>query len=276
MAQVGFVGMGDMGAPMVSRLLERGNDEVTVYGRRDDVVSKFVARGARRATSLEQLAESCDILIACVFSDPQLREVAAGPHGVLEHMRADAVFVSHTTGSPSQLADFAKIAPHVRIVDGAISGAPSDIREGRLTVLLGGDPAPVEAARGVVSAYANPIIATGPAGSAMAVKLLNNVLFAANAQLIASAVQAAQRFGIDARLLLEALTACSGGSTAAAYVLESGGPTEFADQVAKFVSKDIATAAAVAEEVGMDIDFMREVAEQGPLGLGPVDAASAL
>jgi 3-hydroxyisobutyrate dehydrogenase-like beta-hydroxyacid dehydrogenase len=181
------------------------------------------------------------------------------------------VLVSHTTGAPSLLNQLAVTAPRIGIVDAAISGSPNDIEQGRLTVMLGGEPSAVQAARAVVNAYADPIIETGPLGSAMVVKLLNNMLFAANAQLVAAAAAAGQPLGIEPDSLLTALDACSGGSAAGAWIQRTGGLTIFEERVAKFVGKDIATAVSVAAEVNANIDLIRRVAEEGPLALATVD-----
>lgn len=267
MTRVGFLGVGDMGAPMVSRLLDHGDHDLTLFARRPEVCQRFLSRGAYMASSLPELAEASDVLITCLFSDAQLRATAAGPDGFLVHLLPGSVLVSHTTGAPSLLNQFAETAPRIDVVDAAISGSPNDIERGRLTVMLGGDPSAVETARAVVSAYADPIINTGPRGSAMVVKLLNNLLFAANAQLIAAAAAAGQSLGIESNSLLAALDSCSGGSAAGGWIQRAGGLTIFEDRVAKFVGKDIATAVSVAEEVDANVELIRRVAEEGPLAL---------
>lgn len=270
MTRVGFLGVGDMGAPMVSRLLDRGGHDVVLFARRPEVCRDFLSRGAHLASSLPELAEASDVLLTCLFSDAQLRATAFGPDGFLAHLQPGSVLVSHTTGAPSLLDQLAVTAPRIDVVDAAISGSPNDIEQGQLTVMLGGEPSAVEAARAVVSAYADPIIKTGPRGSAMVVKLLNNMLFAANAQLVAAAAAAGQSLGINPHSLLAALDACSGGSAAGAWIQRTGGLTIFEERVAKFVGKDIATAVSVAEEVNADVEFIRNVAEQGPLALSTV------
>ena len=81
------------------------------------------------------------------------------------------------------------------MVDAPVSGGPDDIRAGRLTVLLGGPPAARARAAEVVRAYADPVIETGELGTALAVKLVNNFLFAANTQVLAEAVWLGEQLG---------------------------------------------------------------------------------
>ncbi|MGD1241613.1 NAD(P)-dependent oxidoreductase [Mycobacterium seoulense] len=267
MSRVGFFGVGQMGAPMVSRLLDRGQHEVVLYARRPEVCEHHAARGAGLAGSLKELARASDVLILCLFSDLQLRETAFGEEGFLAHLPEGAIVVSHTTGSPALVADIAQTAPHVRVIDGPISGDSEDILQGRLTVLLGGEPDAVDTARDVVSAYADPIIATGALGSALLVKLLNNLLFAANSQLLADTAAAGAKLGLDEGSLLAALSACSGSSAALQRVRQVGGLAPFERRVTPYLRKDVATAIALAEEMGVSIDFVRGVAEKGPLSV---------
>ena len=252
---------------MVSRLLDRGQHDIVLYARRPEVCEPYVRRGAHLTGSLKELARASDVLLVCLFSDPQLRETAFGDDGFLAHLPEGAIVVSHTTGSPALISDIAQAAPHARVIDGPISGDSEDILQGRLTVLLGGEPDPVETARNVVSAYADPVIATGALGSALLVKLLNNLLFAANSQLLADAAAAGAEMGLDEEALLAALSACSGSSAALQRVRQVGGLATFEGRVTPYLRKDVATAIVLAEEMGVSIDFVRGVAEKGPLSV---------
>jgi 3-hydroxyisobutyrate dehydrogenase-like beta-hydroxyacid dehydrogenase len=108
-----------------------------------------------------------------LFSDTQICELGLGPDGFIARARPGTVVVSHTTGTADHIA------------------------EGNLTVLIGGPADAVDRVTPVLAAYASPIIATGGAGSALTIKLINNVLFAANSQLVAAAVAAAEQAGAD-------------------------------------------------------------------------------
>jgi 3-hydroxyisobutyrate dehydrogenase-like beta-hydroxyacid dehydrogenase len=266
MTTIGFLGAGQLGEPMVHRLVAAGQP-TAVYARRDDVRSRLRGAGAVIADSAAELAATSDILICCLFSDAQLRETATGPDGFLTCMRPGSVFVSHTTGSVGTLRELAESSPSVSVLDAPVSGTADDIAQGTLTVLLGGAPDAVQRVRPMLAAYADPIVCTGGLGSAMDMKLINNVLFAANAQLVAAAVQIGDHLGVASEALLSALTVCSGNSNAASYVQGTGSIEAFAELAAPFLRKDVAAAVAAAEDAGADLGFLRSVVETGPLSL---------
>jgi 3-hydroxyisobutyrate dehydrogenase-like beta-hydroxyacid dehydrogenase len=120
------------------------------------------------------LARNSDILISCLFSDAQLRETGIGPDGFITNAKPGAVFVSHTTGTLSTLEalrDSSPLAPV--ILDAPVSGTADDIAAGTLTVLIGGPSDAVTAVTPILAAYADPVVATGALGSALALKLIN-------------------------------------------------------------------------------------------------------
>lgn len=263
---VGFLGAGQLGEPMVRRLLAAGQ-HTAVFARRDDVRARLRREGAVLANSIAELAESSDILISCLFSDAQLREAGLGPDGFISHARSGAVVISHTTGTPATLAELSESsALPPTIVDAPVSGTAQRIDDGTLTVLIGGPAHAIERVSPILAAYAGTIVPTGALGSALRVKLLNNVLFAANAQLLAAAVTVGERFGVAPATLLEALSVCSGGSYATGYALRKG-IASFADNAGPFLRKDVAAALAAAEHHDVDLGLLRSVIQSGPLPL---------
>jgi 3-hydroxyisobutyrate dehydrogenase-like beta-hydroxyacid dehydrogenase len=266
MTTIGFIGAGQLGEPMVRRLLGAGHS-TTVYARRDDVRSRLRDEGAALADSAAALASESDVLISCMFSDAQLRETALGPDGFIGNVKPGAVFVSHTTGSVSTLRELAESETAPTILDAPVSGTAEHIAQGTLTVLIGGAADAVELVRPILAAYADPIVATGDLGSALDIKLINNVLFAANAQLVAAAVHVGERLGVAPEALLDALSVCSGNSSAATYTRGVGGVDSFVQAAGHFLRKDVAAAVAAAEEAGADLGFLRSVVESGPLNL---------
>src|SRR5271156_5369294 len=99
---VGFLGAGQLGEPMVDRLLGAGHD-VVVYARREEARRRLEAKGAALADSVADLARGSDVLISCLFSDAQLRETGLGADGFITNAKPGLVFVSHTTGTLSTL-----------------------------------------------------------------------------------------------------------------------------------------------------------------------------
>jgi 3-hydroxyisobutyrate dehydrogenase-like beta-hydroxyacid dehydrogenase len=264
---IGFLGAGQLGEPMVERLLGAGHD-VRVHARREEARARLEAKGAALAESVAELARGSDVLISCLFSDAQLRETGFGPDGFIANAKPGSIFVSHTTGNLSTLEalrDTSAAPPD--ILDAPVSGTADDIAAGTLTVLLGGPGDAVAAVAPVLAAYADPVVPTGPLGSALALKLINNLLFAANAQLLASAAQLGTRLGVEPDVLLSTLQVCSAGSNVAAHAHRIGGMDRFEELAGPFLRKDIAACREAVAETGMDLGLLGIAVTDGPLAL---------
>jgi 3-hydroxyisobutyrate dehydrogenase-like beta-hydroxyacid dehydrogenase len=250
---------------MVERLLAVGRD-VRVVARRPEVRERFAGLGAEAVGEVTALG-ACGVVVCCLFDDTQLAEVLPA---VIEGLEPGALVISHTTGAPDvvrELGDLA-LARGVSLVDAPFSGTAADVRAGTLTVLLGAEPSDTVRARAVVEAYADPVIHTGPPGSALQVKLLNNSLFTAISQLTLTALLAAEALGVSAETLWSVLAVSSGGSKAADYIGRHGGAAEFVESVADVLDKDVAAVRRAAEWSGLDIGPILRAAVDGPLPIG--------
>jgi 3-hydroxyisobutyrate dehydrogenase-like beta-hydroxyacid dehydrogenase len=264
---VGFVGAGQMGEPMVRRLLGAGN-KVVLYARKQEVRDRLAEAGASLADSVADVAAQADVLVLCLFSDAQLGELATGEGGFMANAKPDAVVVSHVTGNGATLE--ALVADHPdgpSVVDAPVSGSAEDIAAGKLTILLGGPDAAVDRVAPVLAAYADPIVRTGGLGTALNLKLVNNILFAANAQLVSAAVELGRQLGIGATELLSAVSLSSGRSHALNSVKLLGGVDRFSKVAAPFLRKDVAACAAAADAADIDLGWLRSVVDSGPLEL---------
>jgi 3-hydroxyisobutyrate dehydrogenase-like beta-hydroxyacid dehydrogenase len=266
---VGFLGAGQLGEPILERLLGAGHN-VTVYARREEIRRRIEAKGATIADSVADLARGSDVLISCLFSDAQLRETGLGADGFIANAKPGAVFVSHTTGTLSTLEalrDSSAVPPV--ILDAPVSGTADDIAAGTLTVLIGGPSDAVASVTPILAAYADPVVATGARGSALALKLINNLLFAANAQILASATQLGVQLGVEPSVLLSTLQVCSARSHAAEQAQRVGGMERFAELAGPFLRKDIAACREAAAEADVELGLLATAVREGPLDLDP-------
>lgn len=261
---LGFVGAGQIGEPMVARLLGAGR-RVKLYARRAEVRERMAAAGAEVVPDVRDLADA-NVVISCLYSDSQVLDVLPA---VVGSMDPRAVLVSHTTGTPDTLRRLSEAggADGPGIVDAPFSGTADAVRAGRLTVFLGGQPQHTAAAVAAVAAYADPAIVTGGPGSALRVKLLNNLLFAAVSQLTLRALQVGGELGIAEDRLLAALAVSSGGSTAAGHIGAVGGSAGYIAGVAPFLRKDIAAGQELAAELDVDLSALLAAAGTGPINL---------
>jgi 3-hydroxyisobutyrate dehydrogenase-like beta-hydroxyacid dehydrogenase len=253
-----------MGLAMVGRLAAAGRD-LTVFARRPETRAALEQLGVGHTSELSEAAAHADVLLVCVFNDEQLTEVA-GP--LARALPAGAVLASHVTGRESTLRAVARRFPAIEVVDAPVSGGPAEIAAGQLTVLLGGSPAARARTGSVVRAYADPVIETGDLGTAMAVKLVNNLLFTVNAQLAAEAVRLGEALGLAPGPLLGALNQMSGASQASRVAEGAGaGMAAFAAGIAPYLRKDVALCLEQAAERGVDPGLLSEVARRGPLAV---------
>jgi 3-hydroxyisobutyrate dehydrogenase-like beta-hydroxyacid dehydrogenase len=246
---------------MVERLLA-ASFPVRFFARRADVVGHVSSLGAEAAGSLAAAGRGCEVVIVCVFTDAQVRQVGGHDDGLLGAMAPGSTLVIHTTGSPHTVEALAVAGARsgVRVIDAAVSGSPVDVRAGRLTLLVGGDEEGLEACRPVLASYADPIMHLGALGNGMRLKLVNNALFAANVQLAVEAARLAEQLGIPAGIATEAITHCSGDTRVLGLALQAGTPATFRSGVGRFISKDVEVAAAVAAELGVDLGLLGVVA----------------
>ena len=119
----------------------------------------------------------------------------------------------------------------------------------------------------VISAYADPIIHTGARGTALPVKLINNLLMAVNSQLLADGIRLGSQLGVEQLPLLEALEHMSGGSAASSYVSRHGGLDKFLDESVPYLVKDINACREQAAEDGFELGLLGRVVAEGPIDL---------
>jgi 3-hydroxyisobutyrate dehydrogenase len=216
--KVGVVGLGTMGAPMARHLISAGH-EVTVWNRTRHREEPLAALGAARAESAAAAAAGADAVLTCVSDDPDLEKVVLGADGVASTLPAGAVLVDCSTASPSLARKLAeRLAVDGRLfVDAPVSGGSEGAEKGTLTVFLGGSDESVARAMPVVQAFGARITHLGPAGSGQAAKAVNQVVLAGVYAGVAEGVVLAERFGLPAEALLEAL----GAGAADSWVLRN-------------------------------------------------------
>jgi 3-hydroxyisobutyrate dehydrogenase-like beta-hydroxyacid dehydrogenase len=259
MTEVGFIGAGRMGAPMVSRLLGAGH-HVKVLGRTSEKTAAITELGATAAATVPELAERAEVVVICVFTDEQVRQVCLDADLTAE-MPSGSTLLLHTTGSPKTAEMIAARGERsgVDVVDAPVSGGPHDIAAGRVTVFAGGTDDAVACVTPVLAAYADPILHIGPVGAGQRVKLVNNTLFASQIGLLVEAVKLARSLGIPEAALLSALPHGSGASRALAGVAARGSVAQFIETAGSFVGKDVEVVRRVSAELGADLGVLDDI-----------------
>jgi 3-hydroxyisobutyrate dehydrogenase len=209
---VGFIGLGDMGAAIARRIIGAGF-RTALWARRESTLEGFAPGSFQRCSSAAAVGGSADVVGLCVFNDADVREVAI-EQGLLAAMRKDSVLVIHSTVSPEVCEEVAAVgaARGVAVLDAPVSGARTGAEAGKLAVMVGGDSAALEKARPVLECFSSLIRLMGPIGSGQRMKILNNMLTFATGRLANVAIEEGQRFGLEPRAIIDILRAGSARS----------------------------------------------------------------
>nr|WP_277349407.1 NAD(P)-dependent oxidoreductase [Streptomyces sp. S3(2020)] len=253
--RVGLIGAGRMGRPMIRRLAEAGHT-VSVLGRSAGSRAALAQEPARVVDRAREVGEGADVVLVCVHTDAQVREVCLDS-GLSRTLPSGCVLVVHTTGDPHTVEEIAQRG--IAVVDAPVSGGPPDVAAGHLTLFVGGADDTVARVRPVLRSYGDPVLHVGPLGAGQRVKLVNNTVFAAQIGLLSHAARLGAQLGLDERLLLDALTHGSASSRALAGVVRRGSVAEFARSTAEFLGKDLDVVRAVAAGLGADLGALDQV-----------------
>jgi 3-hydroxyisobutyrate dehydrogenase len=173
--QVGFIGLGTMGAGMAANI-QRAGYELVVNDLREDAASPFLAAGATWADTPRAVAEACQIVLTSLPGPAEVRAVVLGPDGLLEGMAPGSAYLDLSTNSPTLIRELhATFAGRgVDVLDTPVSGGPAGAKSGKLAIWVGGDQAAFERHRHVLDALADQVFYVGPIGAGSVTKLVHN------------------------------------------------------------------------------------------------------
>jgi 3-hydroxyisobutyrate dehydrogenase-like beta-hydroxyacid dehydrogenase len=262
--RVGFVGLGDQGAPMASAIAQAGLS-LRVWARRAHTLAAVADVPHAVCESVAELAAASDLLCLCLRTDADVREVLGA---ALPYLRNGAVVANHGTGSPDVCADFEARGKEfgVSVLDAPVSGGSVGAAAKTLTTMVAGEPEAAQRARPVFGTFSRLVVYLGPAGSAQLAKLLNNLLFAANLKNIEDALDIAEHLGIAPDGLMRIIMASS-GSSFAAEALYGHIPADRAQGYRELLAKDLAHFAAAARSRGLPERQIEQTARAGVSGI---------
>jgi 3-hydroxyisobutyrate dehydrogenase len=250
--RVGFIGLGAIGTPMATHVA-RVFDTV-VWNRTVARAERFAReQGARAAASPADLVGACEVVITCLPTTREVREVieAAAPA-----WRSGQLLIDATSGDPAgSRRNAAWLAERgVGFVDAPVSGGTSGAESGTLTVMLGGEERWVERARTFVAPFAGKVEHVGPVGAGHALKAINQALLAVNLVAAGEGLAALTRLGVAPRRAVDVLNASSGRSNVTERliperVLTGAWPRTFS---LALLDKDVGVALEVLADAGLE------------------------
>ena len=256
--RIGFIGVGNMGAPMVRNLTKAGW-KVTVYDTDPAKTAEFTA-----AKSLADLAQGSDVVITMLPDGHIVRRVAlgreAGDDCLAKGFKQGALIIDMSSSAPvgtRELGDdLAKRG--IKLLDAPVSGGVKGAVAGTMSIMIGGDKALAEKYDGLLSAMGKRFY-VGSLGSGHAAKVLNNDVSAAGLAAAAEAVLVAERFGINPQTLIDVINASTGRNNStenkfAQFILNGKFNSGFAMGL---MAKDITLAMEVADAVNVPAELGR-------------------
>ena len=203
--RVGFIGLGNMGAPLAGFVLGAGFPLV-VHDLRKEAAAPVLARGAVWADTARDVAAQCDVVCICVPGPPDMQAVMRGPGGVLETLQPDAVVIDHTTNAPAVVREIgaAVAARGAHLLDAPLDGGREGALEGQVTVFVGGDEAVLRRVRPVLDTFSRSIVWVGELGTGSVTKLVHNALAMSIDLLLAECLTLGAKAGVAVPRLVEA------------------------------------------------------------------------
>jgi 3-hydroxyisobutyrate dehydrogenase-like beta-hydroxyacid dehydrogenase len=212
--KIGFIGLGHMGFPMARRLIE-ANHHIVAFDTRAGALDRIVALGAQPASSPQEVADSAETVMASLPSPQAALEVATGANGVIEGSRVKRYVDLSTVGSNTAVQIHGALdTSNIAAIDSPVSGGVSGAENGTLALMVSGPRTEFDILKPAFETIGRPLYIGEQPGSAQTMKLANNILAATVLVATSEVVVMGVKSGLDAGVMIDALNASSGGTSA--------------------------------------------------------------
>jgi 3-hydroxyisobutyrate dehydrogenase-like beta-hydroxyacid dehydrogenase len=249
MTDIGFVGLGSMGAPLAGRLLP-GNQ---LYGtnRTRTKAAALIEQGLVWRDTPREVASAADVVFSMVTDDTALATITSGPDGILAGLRPGTVYVDMSTVSPKASRELAArvVAAGATMIDAPVSGSVPSAQDGTLTIMVGGPDTAFGTVEPLLRRLGRNVVHVGGNGQGLLLKLAINISLASQMLAFSEGLLLAERGGIDPEVAARAMAGSSIGSP----MLQARLPLvlDLPDQAwfdVRLMHKDIRLALAAARE----------------------------
>ncbi|TWG98549.1 3-hydroxyisobutyrate dehydrogenase [Nocardioides sp. J9] len=259
--RITFIGLGNMGAAMASRLVDAGH-QVTVFDRRPEAAEPLVALGARSATSVSKAIVGAEVVMTSLPGPAQVEALVVGDSGLAAGMQPGSLFVDLSTNSPEVLEGLASALAErgIRCLEAPVSGGAQGARAGTLALLVGGDEGLLDEYSGLLDPLGT-VIHVGGIGSGNVAKIVHNLVSLVSVPILAEGFTLGVKAGVKAPALLEVMLAGAYGQgqvlkTIIGKVIMSGDFSQMTFGL-DLARKDVALATSLAEAIGVDMPLSK-------------------
>ncbi len=212
MENVGFIGLGKMGVPMVKNIMNSGYD-VIVYNRSKDKTEQFKKSGVNIAKNPREVVEFSKYTITMLTDSDAVKSVFYGQDGILNALGPGKIFIDMSTISSQFSIELSKMveSKNAEMIDAPVTGSVPAAEKAELTIMVGGKFETFEKTKKLLSAMGKNIIYIGSNGFGLKMKMINNIILGANMAILSEAILLGEANGIDPELQFKVL------STGSAY-----------------------------------------------------------
>jgi len=195
---VGFIGLGTMGAPMARNVMKKGH-RLVVHDTQAAAVQSLVDAGAHAATTPREVAASCDVVITMLPDAPDVERVALGADGIVEGIRSGSVYIDMSTIDPAttRKVGAAIAAKSASMIDSPVGKTADAAVSGTLTLMVGGPADVVARVRPVLDCMGTDFFHCGELGAGQTIKLINNLLATCIAEATFEALVTGRKAGLS-------------------------------------------------------------------------------
>jgi 3-hydroxyisobutyrate dehydrogenase len=220
--QIGFIGLGNMGASMALNLMKAGH-QLIVNDVRRQVAEPHLAGGAKWADSAAALAKEVEVVFTSLPGPREVEAVVLGEGGLIDAMKPGSLYIDLSTNSPTVVRQVhARLkARGIRMLDAPVSGGVVGARKATLAVMVGGSEADYNDIKPVLDGIGDKVSYIGEIGAGSVAKLVHNMIAICSTQLLAEAFTMGVKAGVTPEALLRAV---QGGAYGQGMVLNAALP----------------------------------------------------
>ncbi|MFN4277725.1 MAG: 3-hydroxyisobutyrate dehydrogenase [Ferrovibrio sp.] len=211
MANIGFIGVGNMGGPMARNLLKAGH-KVKAFDLMPELVQKVIEAGGTKAASAQEAAQDVDAVISMLPAGKHVLSVYTGDKGILAAARPGTLFIDSSTidVKSAREAIAAAEAKGMLMLDAPVSGGVAGAENAALTFMVGGTDAAFARAKPILEAMGKKIVHAGGAGNGQVAKICNNMVLGISMIAVSEAFVMAEKLGLSAQAMFDIVSSSSG------------------------------------------------------------------
>ena len=209
---IGFIGLGNMGAGMCLNIIKNGY-KVTVHDINKDSALSALEMGAVWANSPKELAQKSDVIFTSLPGPKEVEAVSVGEQSILDGIDEGSIWVDLSTSSPNLIQALHETfaSKGAKVMDAPVSGGVTGAESGRLAIMVGGDEETFNNLKSVLESFGDRVTYTGPIGTGTICKLMNNAFQYGMEVLLSESLTLGVKAGVNTQKLVECLRNGGGG-----------------------------------------------------------------